>query len=288
MTAADRPFFPETSLIREVQQERLVALSGARALFMQAAHPVAFVGFFSHTASADDPHPRLARTALAVNTVIYGTEQQAREVQTIVGAMHARVRGELREDAGPFPAGTEFRGDDPDLLLWILAAFIDSSYRAFERFVRKLSIAEREELWQQWRRVGEIFGLGERDMPSTYAIFQDYVDAMLHSGLLHVTDEARELSRRVILNPPVPPALFAVKELINQLTVDSLPADLRSQFGFLPVPGRGVALGALGEWWRLIARPLAPDVVKYVPHFVMPAPGRGYSEIAEQVARMTA
>ncbi len=285
MTPADLPFFAEGSLIREVQRERLVALSGARALFMQAAHPVAFVGFFSHTAAAEDPHPRLARTALAVNTVIYGSETQAREVQEIVGTMHARVRGTLKETIGPYPAGTEFRGDDPELLLWILASFIDSSYRAFERFVRPLSRREREELWQQWRRVGEIFGLDAGDMPSTYAVHLEYMEGMLESGRLVVTDDARELSRKVILNPPVPPALLPVKELINQLTIDSLPGDLQRQFGFLPVPARGLTLGALGLWWRHVASPLAPSVVRHVPPFVMPAPGRGYSDIAALVER---
>ncbi|MDO9355005.1 MAG: oxygenase MpaB family protein [Solirubrobacteraceae bacterium] len=283
--ALDRPFFPEGSLIREVQRERTVALSGARALFMQAAHPVAFVGFFSHTASADDPHPRLARTALAVNTVIYGTERQAREVEQIVGSMHARVSGVTTESVGIFPAGTPFRGDDPDLLLWILAAFIDSSYRAFERYVRPLSDEEREELWQEWRRVGEIFGLGRTDMPSSYEIFTHYVEGMLASGQLVVTPAARELSRRVILNPPLPPYMVAAKELVNQITIDSLPPGLRDQFGFVPVPGRGVALGAFSTWMRWIGNPLAPRVVREVPEMVMPAPDRNYADIVEIVQR---
>lgn len=285
--ADDTPFFPEGSLIREVQRERLVALSGARALFMQAAHPVAFIGFFGHTAHGENPHPRLARTALAMNTVIYGSERQALEVNEIVSRMHARVRGTLDEAVGPYPAGTEFRGDDPDLLLWILAAFVDSSYLAFEKYVRPLSSAEREELWQQWRLVGAVFGLLPDEMPTTYGLFRDYMRGMVDSGLLVVTDEARDVARRVILNPPIPPALLPVKELINQLTIDALPGDLRSQFGFAPVPGRGLALGVLGQWWRHVARPLAPDVVRYVPDFVMPTPRRGYSEIAQIVAQRT-
>lgn len=284
-SAVDTPFFPEGSLIREVQRERLVALSGARALFMQAAHPVAFIGFFGHTAHGDDPHPRLARTALAMNTVIFGSEQQALEVNEIVSRMHARVRGTLREAVGPFPAGTEFRGDDPDLLLWILGAFVDSSYLAYEKYVRPLSAAEREELWQQWRKVGAVFGLLPDEMPSTYRVFRDYIDGMVESGLLVVTDEARDVARRVILNPPIPPALLPVKELVNQLTIESLPGDLRRQFGFSPLPGRGLALGLLGAWWKRVARPLAPDVVRYVPDFVMPTPRRGYSDIATIVAQ---
>jgi uncharacterized protein (DUF2236 family) len=281
---AARPYIPEGSLLRTVQRERTVALSGARALFMQAAHPVAFDGFFSYSAALDNPHPRLARTALAINTVIYGSEAQAREVQQIVGAMHARVRGTMKEGVGRFPAGTPFRGNDPELLHWILAAFIDSSYRSYERYVRRLGDDEREALWQQWRMVGEIFGLEGDAMPRTYAGHVEYVRAMLASGDLVVSDRARELSLRVILNPPIPAALFAVKELVNQVTIDSLPRDLQRQFGFWPLPGRGIAIRNFERWMRLIGTPLAPDVVRHVPGEVMPSPGRNYADLVEFVA----
>lgn len=279
----DAPYFPEGSLIREVQRERIVALSGARALFLQAAHPVAFVGFFSHSASIDNPYPRLARTALAVNTVIYGSERQAREVQQIVGAMHARVSGTLKEAVGPFPAGTPFRGDDPELLQWILAAFIDSSYCAFERYVRPLSAREREQLWQQWRRVGEIFGLDAHTMPLTYRAHQRYMAEMLASGRLIVTPRAKALARQVILNPPLPLYLTGVKELVNQLTIDALPRDLRRQFGFRPAPGRGLVLGAFARWLRLVGNPLAPDAVRHVSPAVMPTAGRDYADLVATV-----
>lgn len=283
--AADRPYLPEDSLLRAVQRERTVALSGARALFLQAAHPVAFEGFFRSSASIENPHPRLARTALAVNTVIFGSERQAREVQEIVGSMHARVRGRTRESVGPFPAGTPFRGDDPALLRWILEAFIDSSYRAYERYVRPLSGSEREELWQQWRRVGEIFGLGPADLADSYDGFQQSVRRMLTSGQLVVTPQARELSRRVILNPPLPAAMLPIKELVNQITIDSLPSDLRRQYGFAPVPGRGLAHAAFSLWMRQVGTPLAPRVVREVPEHVIPGPGRNYAEIVETVAQ---
>lgn len=266
-----------------MQRERAVALSGGRALFMQAAHPVAFAGFFATSASLDNPFPRLARTALAVNTVIYGSEGQAREVQEVVGTMHARVRGKMRKGVGPFPKGTPYRGDDPDLLLWILAAFIDSSYGTYERYVRPLSAAEREELWTDWRRVGEIFGLEGDAMPASYVEHRRYVEGMLSSGMLVVSDEARDLSRRVILNPPLPRAMFAIKELVNQITIDSLPGDLRQQFGFVPLPGRGLSVWGFEQWVRRIGRPLSPDAVRLVADDVMPSPGRDYADLVRFV-----
>ena len=42
-------YFTDESMIRRVHREHVVALSGARALLMQAAHPVAFAGFFMST-----------------------------------------------------------------------------------------------------------------------------------------------------------------------------------------------------------------------------------------------
>jgi len=42
-------YFDDTSLIRRVHREQVVALGGPRALLMQAAQPVAFAGFFAKT-----------------------------------------------------------------------------------------------------------------------------------------------------------------------------------------------------------------------------------------------
>ena len=55
-------FFTNDSMIRRVQRESVVALAGPRTLLMQAAHPVAFAGFFAHTGALDDPYARLQRT----------------------------------------------------------------------------------------------------------------------------------------------------------------------------------------------------------------------------------
>ena len=53
-------YFDEDSMLRRVHRESVVALSGPRALLMQAAHPVAFAGFFAHTGALDEPYERLA------------------------------------------------------------------------------------------------------------------------------------------------------------------------------------------------------------------------------------
>ena len=60
---ADRPgYFDDDSVIRQVLRERALALSGPRALLMQAAHPLAVAGLLAHSDALEDPYVRLRRT----------------------------------------------------------------------------------------------------------------------------------------------------------------------------------------------------------------------------------
>src|ERR1700712_4311201 len=111
-------YFDDSSLLRAVVGHRLTALSGPRALLLMAAHPVAFAGFFAHTGALDDPYARLRRTGQVLDSLAFGTRAEADRRTARVRAMHGRISGELREDAGRFPAGTPYRADDPELLLW--------------------------------------------------------------------------------------------------------------------------------------------------------------------------
>jgi hypothetical protein len=70
-------YFDDDSMVRRVHRESVVALSGPRTLLMQAAHPVAFAGFFAHTGALDEPYERLARTAQVMDLIAWGTRADA-------------------------------------------------------------------------------------------------------------------------------------------------------------------------------------------------------------------
>jgi len=46
-------YFTDDSMLRRVVSERVMVLAGGRTLLMQAAHPVAWAGFFAHTGALD-------------------------------------------------------------------------------------------------------------------------------------------------------------------------------------------------------------------------------------------
>lgn len=251
-------YFTEGSIIRRVHREHVLALAGPRALLMQAAHPVAFTGFFAATSALEDPYPRLARTADLIDTIVWGERDATDEATARVRSVHSRMRGRLVHDAGRFPAGTPWAADDPELLLWILATLVDSGLLVYERYVGALSREERELYWRDYRVLGRLFGLSDADMPTTLGDLEDYLSEMLDGDVLHVTEQARALAIRIVLQPPVPLAARPLLELANFATIGLLPPRLRRQYGLGWDPLRGLVHRGGAEYTRRVLMPLLP------------------------------
>jgi uncharacterized protein (DUF2236 family) len=258
-------YFTDESLLRRVHREKVVALSGPRALLMMAAHPVAFEGFFMATGDLDDPYKRLRRTAEVMDAVAWGPQAEADRKTRRVRAMHARAAGVLPHDAGRFPAGTPWAADDPELLLWIVACLVDSAVVVYEKYVTALSAAERDAYWQDYRTIGRLFGLRDADMPATWDDFEAYMSDMLSSGDLCVTPTARAVGIEVVLRPPVPLKVRPLVELANFITVGLLPRRIRRGYGFSWDPARAIALRGGAEYVKRVLVPLLPAGVRYVP-----------------------
>src|ERR687894_2125325 len=214
---------------RLVHRERALVLSGPRALLMQAAHPVAVRGLLAHSSALEEPYDRLARTAETMSTIGFGSREDADRVTARVRAMHARVSGRIKDPVGRFPAGTPYRADQPDLLLWVLFTLVDSGIVVYRKYVASMSRAEEAAYWEDYKVVGELFGLSRADMPDTLADLHDYRREMLEGDQLHVTDWARRRARRIVLEPPVPwgaPPLLGTGKFI---TIAPLPQRLRDE-----------------------------------------------------------
>lgn len=252
-------YFTDASMVRRVHREFVVGLAGPRTLLLQASHPVAFAGFFAHTGALDEPYERLARTAQVMDAITFGPRAPADRMTRRVRAMHKRVRGELAEPAGRFPAGTPYAADDPELLLWILAAIVDSSLLVYGKYVRGLSDDERDAYWQDYRLIGRQFGLAGDEMPDTIEAFDAYMAAMLESGDLHITPQARELAIEIVMRPPVPLKVRPLLELANQITVGLLPGEIRRGYGLSWDPARSVALHGGAEYVKRVVVPLLPE-----------------------------
>ena len=101
-------------------------------------------------------------------------------------------------------------------------------------------------------------------MPDTAGDFDAYMRDMLEGDALHLTAEARELGIQIVMHPPVPLRFRPLLELVNQITVGLLPADIRRQYGLSWDPARALALQGGAEYVKRVLVPLLPARVRRV------------------------
>ena len=88
-------------------------------------------------------------------------------------------------------------------MLWTIAVMMDSAERFHDLLVRRLRGREREELWRDYVRFGELFGMPREVAPRTHAGFRAYFDGFIAGPQAHLTDEARYLGRAVAFEIPM-------------------------------------------------------------------------------------
>jgi uncharacterized protein (DUF2236 family) len=229
---SDYYFPPGRSLARMVHGERAVGLLyGQRALLIGALEPLTYTGTMLSTGSGNRPFQRLARTAKIQETVLLGTRAEADKALAVVRRLHERVNGELAEAAGMHAAGTPYSAFDPELMLWTLAVIADSGRAMYETMVRQLSDAEREELWQDYVRFGELFGLPSSEIPASYREFSDWWERRLSSPDLQATPHGLAMAPLVAFEQPVPAPARGNLVAQNHIIKGTLPPRVREIFG---------------------------------------------------------
>jgi uncharacterized protein (DUF2236 family) len=225
-------FPPGRSLARRVHGDRAVGLLyGQRALLIGALEPLTYTGTMLSTKASDRPFARLARTAKIQETVFLGSREEADEALAGVHRLHQRIKGALPEAAGAHPAGAAYSALDPKLMLWTLAVIADSGREMYETMVRPLSDGERESLWQDYVRFGELFGLPRSDVPGSYREFAAWFAGKLASPDLQATAHALEMAPLVAFRQPVPAAARLNLAAQNLVIKGTLPPRVREIFG---------------------------------------------------------
>jgi uncharacterized protein (DUF2236 family) len=258
--AGEDGYFPRgRSMLRRVHEERMVGLFyGQRALCIGAVMPLNYVGTSEHSYAKLTPFKRLVHTGNAFETIYFGTRADADRVLAQVDKMHHRVNGVLPEDAGVTPAGTPYSAFDPALMLWTVAVIADSAQCFFELFVRTLSATEREALWQDYLRFGELFGMPRDAVPASYGEFREYWRERLASDELFLTAEARYVGHATAFKIPLPLSHQPGKRVHDLLMLGSLPPRVRELYELSYTPAQATAWAVTVKAVRA-ARRLTPD-----------------------------
>jgi len=209
-------------------------LAWARAILLQLAHPLIAAGVYDHSSFRSGPltaAARLHHTVRAMLGLTFGDERERAQAIDGIMTIHRRVNGVLPEAAGRFPAGTPYTAEDPDLVLWVHATLLESIPLVYERVVRRLSDAERDEYCAEAKWVAVALGARAAEVPVTAAAVHAYLEAMHASGSIAVSRQARELASAVMA-PPLSAFIAPVVWANRLVTVGLLPDRLRQEYGF--------------------------------------------------------
>jgi uncharacterized protein (DUF2236 family) len=226
---ADDGFFGPGSVTWRLHADLTVPVSGLRSLLLQALHPRAMAGVDQHSQWRDDPAGRFASTSAYVLTTTYGDRAAARAAADRVRKIHERVRGVDPVSGKPYAAG------DPDLLIWVHAALVESGLAAAARYGPALSAAEQDQYVAEMTAAAELVGVpaasfAQGGAPASAAELGAYFDAVRPS--LATSRSTEDIAVYLLGMPDVEPELADVWEVIARAAVTSLPGWARAMYGF--------------------------------------------------------
>ena len=204
---------------------------GARALLMHAAHPLVAAGARQTSMYQRDPWARLIRTLQMQTTMTFGTRADADEAAERINRLHHKVNGIDSQ------TGETYDALDHDLLLWVHAALEVSSVYFFERTVRVLTAEERQQYHVENLLAAELMLLPKEKVPATYADLEEYIDTIVNSDRLQMSDVASNVAD-IIRKGPVPTAIKPVWSFIRFAAFGTLPERLRAIYGVKWSPAR--------------------------------------------------
>lgn len=274
----DLGYFGPDSVSWKVHREVTVLFGGARAVLMQAAHPLVIAGARETGFYERNPWRRLQRTLILTYTITFGTKSEADAAAARINDVHTRIKGVDPVTGAPYDAL------DPHLLLYVHACLIDSALLFEELTVGRLDDAGRERFHDEQKLAAEMVLVPRDLIPPTVADLRAYLRDVEDSGVLRVTDAAERVAA-LFHDPPREAEWRPVLRGVSKLAFGMLPGRLRAMYGIGMSPTKRRAMRATFAAIRAL-RPLLPPRFRYIaPYQEWLARGRGGTGELERVRR---
>jgi uncharacterized protein (DUF2236 family) len=242
------PLGPESLVWRYFGDSRTL-LIGPRPAVLQNMLAELGQGVLDHSVFFADTAARIKRSLPPIFMTVYGSDGEDRGTQ--VRDFHKNIKGDM-------PNGERYHALDPDTYYWAHATFVDQVLYFADTFVKRLTYAEKEQIYLESKTWYRRYGVSDRPMPADYAGFQRYWDHMIEEivvahptaryGVGYVTKgfprpkAVSPLAWRLIAPVFNPVAAF--------LTTGGLPPRARDLLGLPWSPGQERAYQAFAALWR--------------------------------------
>ena len=252
----DQGFFGPDSVSWRVHREVTVLFGGARALLMQAAHPLVIAGARETGFYQRDPWKRLQRTLMLTYALTFGTREEAEGAAARINAVHRSVHGIDEVTGKPYDAF------DHDLLLWVHACLVDSALLFERHTVGWLDDDGRQRFHEEQMTAAELLELPRERIPPTVPELRAYIDGVVASGDLLVTEAAMDVAQ-MFRKPPPGAEWRPVLKAVAWWAFGTLPDPLRRGYGVRWNPAKEATMRANLRFVRLM-RPAIPPRFRYI------------------------
>jgi uncharacterized protein (DUF2236 family) len=237
----DEGLFGPGSVTWQIHSHPCMLIGGLRSLLVQALNPLAMAGVEQHSNYKDDPWSRLMATGDFITQTTFGPTEAAHAAIKKVRAIHKFVNGVDEV------TGRAYSAEDPELLLWVHAAEVDSFLVGYRTYGGRLSDTDADRYVAEMAIVAELLGADPDALPRSVVSLKTY----LRSAELLATPAAKE-AMRFVLYPPSPwPGGHLPSGPIGQLmripgragystfslaTIAILPGRVRRSYRLPPIP----------------------------------------------------
>ena len=218
-------------------------VGGIRALLMQALHPGSLTGVANHSRYEQDALGRLAGTIRWLTVTTFGSHAAVAGEAQRVNRMHKRVTGEYSTSTGE---ERPYKAADPDLLLWVHIAFMESFLRCHQMYAWREIPGGADAYVRLWAKSVEPIGLTSAPMSESQLI----AEIERYKRELVATEKTLDVVK-FIKRPPLPVLARPVYWLLFEAAVVSLPIDFQTLLGLKAKP-------------RWIIQPLTRGVLRFI------------------------
>jgi uncharacterized protein (DUF2236 family) len=226
-------------------------------LLLQVAHPTVAAGVHDYSDFEHRPWDRLLRTLDYVNLLVYGGAEAMRAGR--------RLRSLHKDFRGIRPDGRHYTALEPEAYAWVHATLLETYVVGHAHFGRRMRPDQIERFYREYRGLGRLIGVRERDLPPTWPEFRTYVEETVRTRLARTDSVDRVLAAvRYVAAPPIriPDRLWRMARLPASRTLwlgglGLMDPQLRQRLGVRWTPLDEAAFRSLGAASRALD-PLLP------------------------------
>lgn len=135
-------------------------------------------GVLDHSVVFSDTLGRAKRTAPPLMKTVYADDPHT--WGRTVRDFHKPIKGTVSD-------GSRYHALNPELFYWAHATFVDQVLYNADTFIRRLTQAEKEQIFAESKVWYRLYGVSDRGQPQTYDEFVEYWDGMLARFVPHKT-----------------------------------------------------------------------------------------------------